>query len=45
MSDVEIYLYHLLIAGSNGRMASGSLKRALFVFGVTGYAVMSSAGN
>jgi hypothetical protein len=28
-----------------GAIASGTLKLALFIFGVTGYAVMSSAGN
>jgi hypothetical protein len=32
-------------AGLRGVIAAGSLKLALFIFGVTGYAVMSSAGN
>jgi hypothetical protein len=34
-----------LIAGTSGAMAAGSLKLPRFIFGVTGYAVISSAGN
>ena len=34
-----------VIVRSSGAMAMGSLNRALFIFDVTGYAVMSSAGN
>ena len=33
------------MVGSSGKIASRSLKLARFIFGVTGYAVMSSAGN
>lgn len=40
---VEVSIYGTTV--SSGAIAAGSLKRALFIFGVTGYAVMSSAGN